>query len=198
MQVKGSKVKGHTLLKRNPKGRLHQDLCKTKELQWVKLEPSMEAHQSCRTPYPAHSSTFSCSPVPVATDPPAATDHSCGHWPFLWPHCPGHTGDSCFQPLWLAIINLPVDRLLKVFPFPCWSTGLLFHKPCSAPRVRGSAAQASAAGPALALTTTCAKEALLRSERSWLSTQLLDPCFSGKNDMLFQQFSLFTVTVEIW
>lgn len=33
MQVKGSKVKGHTLLKRNPKGRLQQDLCKTKELQ---------------------------------------------------------------------------------------------------------------------------------------------------------------------
>lgn len=26
MQVRGSKVKGHTLLKRNPKGRLHQDL----------------------------------------------------------------------------------------------------------------------------------------------------------------------------
>lgn len=33
MQVRGSKVKGHTLLKRNPKGRLHHDLCKTKELQ---------------------------------------------------------------------------------------------------------------------------------------------------------------------
>lgn len=26
MQVRGSKVKGHTLLKRNPKGRLHHDL----------------------------------------------------------------------------------------------------------------------------------------------------------------------------
>ena len=33
MQVRGSKVKGHTLLKRNPKGRPHHDLCKTKELQ---------------------------------------------------------------------------------------------------------------------------------------------------------------------
>lgn len=147
----------------------------------------MEAYQSSRTPHTARGSIFSRSPVPVAADPPSATDppvatdppadtnHSCGHTALAT------LGDSCSQPLWLVvIINLPVDRLLQVFPFPCWSTGSLFHKLFSAPRVRGSTAQASAAGPALALTAPCAREALLRSEHSWLSTRLSDHCFSGK------------------
>lgn len=96
-----------------------------------------------------------------------------------WPSC-SHTGQLLFQTLWLVIINLPADRLLKVFPLPCWSIGFLFHKLFSALRVQGCTAQASPAGPALALTPTCAEEALLMSEHSWLSTQLLDCCFSEK------------------
>lgn len=182
MQVKGSKVKDHTLLKRNPKGRLHQDLCKTKELQWVKLIPSMESHQSSRNSHPAHGSTRrpSCSPqarwiarclLQQALLRPRP--------PRLWRSSP--TSSSFFLPFCLFVFEPPCRMVSTSL-----SISILLHQFLIRQNVFSELGIKTSTAHVLALC--CTKHAVQlqrwqvtfsRSEPKWLPIQLLDHLFAG-------------------